>query len=105
MAGGTALIQAVAGGVGLIGAGIATNAADCAKFKKQNVELREKLKESNIDASTKQKIIVNLNKKIEELNKKLKEEKEKSDKNDEKIRILQEQLNEVYETLKIAEVA
>ena len=44
VAGGTMLIQAVAGGLGVLGAGIATNAADGAKAKKQNKELRDALR-------------------------------------------------------------
>ena len=61
VAGGTMLIQAVAGGLGVLGAGIATNAADGAKAKKQNKELRDALRQHNVDSATKQKLIAQLN--------------------------------------------
>lgn len=102
-AGGTALIQAVAGGVGLVGSKIAFSAADASSNKKENKELREALKKANIDNATKQKVIIQLNKKIDELKCALKEEERKTNKNEETIRILKEQLNDVIETLKVAE--
>ena len=105
MAGGTLLIQAVAGGVGVLGAGIASNAADGAKAKKQNEELREELHRQNVDNATKQKVIIQLNKKVEELKKALAEEKGRTDSNSEKIKILQEQLDDVLQTLEVAKAA
>lgn len=105
MAGGTAIIQAVAGGVGLVGAGIASNAAEGAKYKKQNQELREALKEANMDAATKQKVIANLESKIETLKRALVEEKAKSQRNEEKIQIMKEQLNDLMETIQTARAA
>lgn len=105
MAGGTMLIQAVAGGVGLVGAGIASSAVEGAKFKKQNEDLRRELKEANIDNATKQKIIMNLSSEIEKLKVALKEEKEKNQKNEEKIKIIQEQLNDLLVTLEMAKAA
>lgn len=103
MAGGTALIQAVAGGIGVVGAGIATNAAEGAKSKKQNEELREELKKSNIDNATKQRVIANLHSKIEKLKVALQEEKAKNQKNEEKIKFMQEQLNDLLESLSTAQ--
>lgn len=105
MAGGTALIQAVAGGVGLVGAGIATNAAELAKSEKENEELKRKVKNGNIDNATKQKIIAELNAKIENLKAELKKEKEKNQKNDEKIRTMEAQLNDILDTLEAFKAA
>lgn len=105
MAGGTALIQAVAGGIGLVGAGIATNSVECNKAKQQNKELREALRKSNLDNKTKQDIITNLKAKIDKLNQAVAEEKSKNQRNEEKIKILQEQLDDVIETLHVAEAA
>lgn len=105
MAGGTALIQAVAGGIGVVGAGVVSNAAEGAKSKKQNKELREALKQSNMDNATKQKVITNLNTQIENLKKALIEEKAKTERNEEKIRLMQEQLADLIETLSSAQAA
>ena len=105
MAGGALLVQAVAGGVGILGAGIATNAADGAKAKKQNEDLREELHNQNVDNSTKQKVIQQLNNKVEELRKALAEEKKKTNNNEELIKILQDQLDDVLQTLEIAKAA
>ena len=105
MAGGALLVQAVAGGVGILGAGIATNAADGAKAKKQNEDLREELHNQNVDNSTKQKVIQQLNNKVEELRKALAEEKKKTNNNEERIKILQDQLDDVLQTLEIAKAA
>lgn len=102
MAGGTALIQAVAGGVGLVSAGIVSNAAEGAKSKKQNKELREELRQANIDNATKQRVITQLNSQIETLKAALKEEKGKSRKNQEKIKLMEEQLNDLEKTLQTA---
>lgn len=105
MAGGTLLVQAVAGGVGILGAGIASNAADGAKAKMQNTELREELRQQNIDSATKQKMILQLNQKIDILKKALSEEKSKTDRNEEKIKSLEEQLKKVVQTLEEAKAA
>ena len=105
MAGGTLLVQAVAGGVGILGASIATNAADGAKAKKQNEELREELRTQNIDNATKQKLIQQLNSQLEQLKEALAEEAKKTEQDEEKIRILQEQINDIMETLEIAKSA
>ena len=105
VAGGTMLIQAVAGGLGVLGAGIATNAADGAKAKKQNKELRDALRQHNVDSATKQKLIAQLNATKEELQKALDEERRKNNVHEETIRILQEQLDDLIETLEVAKAA
>ena len=105
VAGGTMLIQAVAGGLGVLGAGIATNAADGAKAKKQNKELRDALRQHNVDSATKQKLIAQLNATKEELQKALNEERRKNNVHEETIRILQEQLDDLIETLEVAKAA
>lgn len=105
MAGGTAIIQAVAGGVGVLGSKIAFSAADAASAKKENRELRDELKKSNIDNATKQKVITQLNAKIDQLKNELQKERVKADKNEETIKIIQEQIDDLYETLKVARAA
>lgn len=102
MAGGTTLIQAVASGVGF---SIASNVADGAKLKKQNKELREELKQANMDSATKQKVIENLNVQISKLRQALADEKAKSQRNEEKIKVIQEQLDDLLETLSTAQAA
>lgn len=104
IAGGALLVQAVAGGVGILGAGIATNAIDSAKAKEQNKKLREELHRQNVDSATKQKILQQLNKRIEELRIALEEEKKKANCNKEQIALLQEQLDDVLRTLEVAKV-
>lgn len=102
MAGGAAIISAVAGGVGVVTTAVATNAAEGAKAKKQNEELRSELRKSNIDNATKQKVIIQLNEQVEKLRKVLADEKARGDKSDVRIRIIEEQLADVLETLKTA---
>jgi uncharacterized protein HemX len=105
MAGGTLLVQAIAGGMGVLGAGIATNAADGVKVKKQNQELRDELHQQNIDNATKQKVIQQLNNKVEELKQALADEKKKTDCNEDRIRLLQDQLDDILRTLEVAKAA
>lgn len=105
MAGGTMLIQAVAGGVGLLGATVATTAVEGAEAKKQNKKLREEIKKANLDAATKQKIILQLNEKIEALKKRLAEEEGKVQKNEEAIRVMKEQLDDLVDTLNTAKAS
>lgn len=105
MAGGTLLVQAIAGGMGILGAGIATNAADEVKVKKQNQELRDELHQQNIDNATKQKVIQQLNNKVEELKQALADEKKKTDCNEDRIRLLQDQLDDILRTLEVAKAA
>ena len=99
MAGGTAMIQAVAAGLGVIGSKIAFSAADAAKAKKENEELREALKQVTLDNATKEKIIIQLNMKIDMLKEALEKEEEKINKNEQVIQILQEQINDLCITL------
>ena len=75
------------------------------KKKKQNEDLREELHNQNVDNSTKQKVIQQLNNKVEELRKALAEEKKKTNNNEERIKILQDQLDDVLQTLEIAKAA
>jgi hypothetical protein len=105
MAGGTAIISAVAGGVGTVATAIATSAAEGAKAKKQNQELRHELRNSNIDNATKQKVIMILNEQVETLKAALAEEKRRADRSEEKIKIMEEQLADILETLKTAQAA
>lgn len=105
MAGGTAIVSAVAGGVGAVTTAVASSAVEGAKAKRQNEELRSELRRSNLDNATKQKVIMQLNEQVEKLKKALAEERSRSDKSDEKIRIMEEQLADVLETLKTAQAA
>lgn len=105
IAGGTAIISAAAGGVGTVVTAVATSASEGAKAKKQNQELREELKKSNIDNATKQKVIMQLNVQVEKLKDEIAKERNRADKSDEKIRIMEEQLADVLDTLKTAQAA
>ncbi len=103
VAGGTLLIQAVAGGAGLVGAHIASNAIEGAKAKKENEEFREQLRKIKLDDATKQKIIVNLNSKINSLQNALNEEKHRTQRSEEKIKAMELQLDELEKTLCLAQ--
>ena len=81
---------------------IASTVAEGEKSKKENEELRKELKKSNMDNATKQKVIQNLNKRIEKLEQALAEETEKRQRDEEKIRILQEQVDDLFETYAVA---
>ncbi|WP_156995771.1 hypothetical protein [Paenibacillus stellifer] len=105
MAGGTAIISAVAGGVGAVTTVVATNVAEGAKAKKQNEELRSELRNSNIDNATKQKVIMQLNEKVEKLRRALADEKARADKSDDRIGLIEEQLADMLEKLKTAQTA
>lgn len=105
MAGGTAIISAIVGGVGTVATAIATTAAEGAKVKKQNEELRRELRNSNLDNATKQKVILQLNAQIERLKVAIIEEKSRVNMSDEKIRNMEEQLKDVLKTLQIAQAA
>lgn len=105
MAGGTALIQAVAGGVGLVGSKIAFSAKDASERKEENRQLRDELMQANFDSAAKQKVIEHLNARITELKNALIEEEEKTNKNEETIQLLKEQLEDLYTTLRVAESA
>lgn len=102
MAGGTAIISAVAGGVGVITTAVATNAAEGARAKQQNEELRRELRKTHIDNATKQKVIIQLNDQVDRLRKALAEEMTRADKSNERIHVMEEQLADVLETLKTA---
>lgn len=84
---------------------IPSNAAEGAKSKKQNEELREELRKSNMDNATKQKVIANLNSQIQKLEQALAEERAKNQRNSEKIQLLQEQLDDLMLTLRTAQAA
>lgn len=105
MAGGAAVISAVAGGIGAISTAVATTAVEGVKAKKQNEELRKALMKANIDNATKQKVILQLNELVEKLKKSLVEEKKRADKSDQKISIMEEQLEDVLNTIKVAQAA
>lgn len=105
MAGGTAIISAVAGGVGAMTTAVATNAAEGKIAKNQNARLREELKKNQIDNAVKQKILLQLNEQITALENALFNERSKFDKSEEKIRIMEEQLDDVLSLFKTAEAS
>ncbi|AIQ62449.1 hypothetical protein PSTEL_04325 [Paenibacillus stellifer] len=84
---------------------VATNVAEGAKAKKQNEELRSELRNSNIDNATKQKVIMQLNEKVEKLRRALADEKARADKSDDRIGLIEEQLADMLEKLKTAQTA
>ena len=103
VAGGTLLIQAVAGGAGIVSAHIASNAIEGAKAKKENEKFREQLKKAKIDDATKQKIIIKLNEKINSIQTALEEEKRRTQCSEEKIKAMELQLDELEKTLCLAQ--
>ena len=103
VAGGTLLVQAVAGGAGIVSAHIASNAIEGAKAKKENEKFREQLKKAKIDDATKQKIIIKLNEKINSIQTALGEEKRRTQCSEEKIKAMELQLDELEKTLCLAQ--
>lgn len=61
--------------------------------------------QQNIDNATKQKVIQQLNNKVEELKQALADEKKKTDCNEDRIRLLQDQLDDILRTLEVAKAA
>ena len=99
MAGGTALVSAIAGGLGTGAMAVATTIAEGNKAKKENSELRNKLKNSNESEAVKQSIIKQLNLKLERLQAELNAEKTKSNASRNKIQSLEEQIADILLTI------
>lgn len=105
MAGGTLLVSAIAGSIGVGAMAVGATVAEGTKAKKENSELREKLKNSNQSEATKQQIIKQLNEKLERLKAELNAEKIKGDASAKKINSLEEQIDDLYYTIKYAQKA
>lgn len=102
MAGGTALVSAIAGGLGAGAMAVGATVAEGTKSKKENAELREKLRNSNQSNATKQQIIKELNLKLNRLRSELEAEKKKNNKSQEKIASLEEQIEDIIYTIREA---
>ena len=73
------------------------------KLKQENEELKEHLKTNVISEDTKQKVILQLNSKIDILTAQLKAEKERNIHNEEIIAYLEAQIDELIDTIEFAE--
>lgn len=101
---GKSLAHSISKGVNLAGSKISSFSIEGIKrLKKENEELREHLKTNVISEATKQKIILQLNSKIEILTAQLKAEKERNIRNEEIITYLEAQINELIDTIEFAE--
>ena len=105
MAGGTMVVQAVAGGAGVLGAKLVGDQAELAQFRREQKELREDIQTRQQSDASKQKNIEVLTARIRRLEEKIAELEAQLDRNDEEIRVLKEELNELLETLEIAKAA
>ena len=100
------LSSAVVGGMSAVTTvGVVRNASDAKKSKKENKGLREELRKSNLDNAAKQKVIEKLYRRIEEIKQELTKEKAKYQKNNEKIKFMQEQIDDLMETIRAAQAA
>ena len=98
--GAVTLTPAITSGLSAIATiGAVSNLTEAKKSKRENEKLRDELKKVNIDNDTKQKVIMNLNKQLEEVKEELRSERAKAKRNEEKIRLMEEQLDDLMETL------
>lgn len=104
MAGGTMVVSAIAGSIGVGAMAVTTTLAEGAKSKKENSELRSKLRDANESDATKQEIIKQLNQKGERLKAELKAERAKSNALQEKIISLEEQIEDILFTISCGNV-
>lgn len=95
----------VANGIGNVGSKISLSIESAKKLREENKELRERLKEETISESVKQKVIIQLNLKIKTLTEQLKLEKECNRQNEEMIKLLKAQIDDLYDTVQVAEMA
>lgn len=103
--GGSSVARSVSKGVGIVGTKISGSVESVKKQKEENRILREKLKKETISEAVKQRVISQLHGKITTLSAQLKAEKERNHKNEEMIRLLQAQIDDLEETMSVAENA
>ena len=103
LAGGNKLMHSVADGLNVIGSKISFSLESAKKAKEENKALREQLKKVTLTEAIKQKVIVQLGAKIANLTEQLHAEKKRNQKNEEMIRELQAQIDDLMETMEVAQ--
>ena len=73
------------------------------KIKEENCILREELRKITLEEKTKQEVIMHLSNRIHALQEELKEEESRNQQNEEMIQVLQIQIDELLETMRVAE--
>lgn len=101
--GSSTVAHSVSLGIDAIGEKIAFTIETAKKAKEENKQLRERLKTGNLSEAVKQKVILQLNTKIKTMSSQLREEKQYNERNEEFIRLLQAQIDDLTETMQIAE--
>ena len=97
-------IHAIARGLGKLGANISVTLASVKAIKAQNIELRKKLSELEMNEATKQRIIIKLNGEIESLKRELKDAEKTAEEHAELIKELQETISEFLATKDMVEM-
>jgi len=101
--GSSTVAHSVALGIGTVGAKISFSIESAKKAKEENKQLRERLKTDNLSEAVKQKVILQLNSKIKAMTSQLREEKQNNERNEELIRLLQAQIDDLTETMEVAQ--
>lgn len=103
--GSAAFAHSVVSGISTIGSKISMSLESAKKANEENKVLREKLENDTINEAVKQKVILQLHSKIKSLTSHLKEERQRNDRNEEMIRLLQTQLQDLENTMEVAQNA
>jgi len=103
--GGGVLLHSVADGLNTVGSKIAFSLESAKKAKEENKALREQLKKVTLTETIKQKVIVQLGAKIASLTEQLHAERKRNEQNEEMIRALQAQIDDLTETMEVAQNA
>ena len=82
--------------------GVVKNISAAKKSKEENEKLRGELKKTTMDNKAKQKVIEKINRQLEQVKAELEEERAKAKKNEDRIRLMEEQLDDLMETLRVA---
>lgn len=99
------LLRSVADGLNTVGSKIAFSLESAKKAKEENKALREQLKKTTLTETIKQKVIVQLGAKIATLTEQLQAERKRNQQNEEMIRELQAQIDDLMETMEVAQNA
>lgn len=101
--GGAVLLHSIADGINTAGSKISFSLESAKKAKEENKALREQLKKVTLTETIKQKVIVQLGAKITSLTEQLHAERKRNEQNEEMIRALQAQIDDLIETMEVAQ--
>ena len=103
--GGFSFAHSVSFGVGIVGTKLSNSVESAKQLREENKVLREKMKNETVSERVKQRVITQLHGKITMLRAQLKAEQERNNKNEEMINLLQSQIDDLLETMTVAENA